>query len=169
HDFGLLMAIITAIRNARAEAIKDAPEGQKADLARRRIAAYLGAGSQAPLIQGQADILVRLAQLDAAGLVIGATLPAAAGAGEMTTLVVEDVAIALPMAGLVDRAAVQSRLAADAAQAVAEIARITALLANAQFVGKAKPEVVAAQREKLAAAQDRRAALEARLASLQEA
>ena len=78
RDFGLLMAIITAIRNARAEAIKDAPEGQKADLARRRIAAYLAAGAQAALLEAQRDILIRLAQLDPANVIIGAEMPEAA-------------------------------------------------------------------------------------------
>jgi valyl-tRNA synthetase len=167
RDFGLLMAIITAIRNARAEAIKDAPEGQKADLARRRIAAYLAAGAWAPLLEAQRDILIRLAHLDPANVIIGAEMPDATSTGRMTMLVVEDVAIALPMAGLVDLDAVKARLATEAAQAEAEIARIGALLANDQFVSKAKPAVVDAQREKLTAARDRLAVLRTRLASFE--
>ena len=166
RDFGLLMGIITAIRNARAEAIKDAPEGQKADLARRRIPAYIGAKAQVPLLEAHAGLVARLAGLDPAQMQIAAALPAGAADGEMTTLVVDDVAIALPMAGLVDRGAVRARLAADAAQAAADIARMEAQLANEQFVSKAKPAVVAAQRERLAAARDRLAALQERLASL---
>ena len=166
REFGLLMAIITAIRNARAEAIKDAPEGQKADLARKRIPAYLAAGATAGLLQGQADILARLAGLDLSGLEIAATMPAAGTAAGITTLVVEDVAVALPLTALVDRDAVRSRLAGEATQARDEIARIDAMLANTAFVSKAKPEVVAAQRSKLAAAHDRLAALQARLESV---
>jgi valyl-tRNA synthetase len=62
---------------------------------------------------------------------------------------------------------VQARLATEATQAQAEIARIEALLANDQFVSKAKLAVVAAQREKLTAARDRLAVLQTRLASFQ--
>ncbi|HUS16543.1 MAG TPA: hypothetical protein VM536_16225, partial [Chloroflexia bacterium] len=144
----------------------DAPEGQKADLARRRIPAYVGAGTQVALFTAQQDILARLAQLDPAGLRIATTLPEAAGGSDMTSLVVGDIAIALPMAGLVDRDAVRSRLAADAANAEAEIARIEGLLGNEQFVSRAKPDVVAMQRDKLAAARDRLGALQERLSSL---
>ncbi|MGI8588244.1 MAG: valine--tRNA ligase [Chloroflexia bacterium] len=161
RDFGLLTGIITAIRNVRAEAINDAPEGRKAELSKRKIPAYIGAGVQAGLLREQAGILARLAGLDPARLEIASELPAT-GDEETTSLVVGDVAIALPMAGLVDKAAARERLTADAAAASAEIARIEALLANEQFLSKAKPDVVAAQRERLAAAHDRMAALNTR-------
>jgi len=166
REFGLLMALVTAIRNARAAAIKDAPDGQKADLARKRLPAYLAAGAAAGLLQGQAAILARLAGLDPAGLAIAATMPTAGTAAGITLLVVEDVAVALLLTALVDHDAVRSRLAGEAAQATAEIARVTAMLANEAFVSKAQPAVVAAQHTKLAAAHDRLAALQARLAAL---
>jgi valyl-tRNA synthetase len=166
RDFGLLMEIITGIRNARAEAIKDAPEGQKNDLARRRIAAYIGAGGQSGLLRAHSAFLARLAQLDPAGLQIGPEMPAAAATGQMTSLVVGDMAIALPMAGLVDLDAVRARLTGEATQTEAEIARIEGLLGNEQFVSRAKPAVVAAQRDKLSAAHDRLGALRERIAAL---
>ncbi len=166
RDFGLLMAIITGIRNARAEAIKDAPEGEKAALARRRIRAILGAGAQTDLLESQRALLIRLAGLDPEGLIIGAALPAEAATGRMASLVVSDVAIALPLAGLVDLDAVAARLRSETEQTQAEIGRIEALLGNEQFVTKAKPAVVAMQREKLSAARDRLVVLEVRLAAL---
>jgi valyl-tRNA synthetase len=166
RDFGLLTALITAIRNARAEAIKDAPEGQKADLARKRIPAYIGAGAATDLLTSHADLIARLAGLESGGLRIAPTMPAEGAAHGMTPLVVEDLAVALPLTTLVDPGAVRDRLAAEATQAEAEIARTEALLGNEGFMSKAKPAVVEAQHAKLAAARDRLAALHARLTAL---
>ena len=165
RDFALLMDTITAIRNARAEAIAGAPEAQKRDLARRRIAAQIGAGRYAALFTEYAPMLARLAQLDADAIQIAPAL-AADGAAGLTQLVVGDVALALPLSDLIDKDAERARLSGELAGAESDIARLEKMLGNEQFVSKARPDVVAREREKLQAARDRLATLQERLAAL---
>jgi valyl-tRNA synthetase len=165
RDFALLMDTITAIRNARAEAIAGAPEAQKRDLARRRIAAQIGAGRYTALFTEYAPMLARLAQLDPAAIQVDPAL-ATDGAAGLTHLVVGDVALALPLGDLIDKDAERARLGGELAGAEGDIARLEKMLANEQFVTRAKPEVVARERERLQAARDRLATLQDRLAAL---
>jgi valyl-tRNA synthetase len=74
--------------------------------------------------------------------------------------------VSMPLAGIVDLAAERARLAREVELAAKEIARIEAKLGNAQFLAKAKEEVVEEQREKLAEANALRAKNEAALARL---
>ena len=165
REFGLLMEAITAIRNARAEAIESAPTAQKGDLARRRLPASIGAGRYADLFTAYTPMLARLAQLDPAQVHI---LPSLADdeADGMKHLVVGEVALALPLADLIDKDAERARLAGEVAAAESDIARLDKMLGNEQFVTKARPDVVARERDRLAAARDRLAALQERLAAL---
>jgi valyl-tRNA synthetase len=165
RDFTLLMDTITAIRNARAEAIAGAPEAQKRDLARRRIAAQIGAGRYTALFTEYAPMLARLAQLDAAAIQIAPAL-ATDGAAGLTQLVVGDVALALPLGDLIDKDAERARLGGELTGAESDIARLEKMLANEQFVTRAKPDVVARERDRLQAARDRLATLQERLAAL---
>jgi valyl-tRNA synthetase len=165
RDFGLLMDAITAIRNARAEAIAGAPEAQKRDLARKRLPASIGAGRQTDLFTAYTPMLARLALLDPAQITITPALAGDGGDG-LKHLVVGEVALALPLADLIDRDAERARLGGEVAQAEGEIARLEKMLANEQFVTRAKPEVVARERDRLQAARDRLATLQERLAAL---
>jgi valyl-tRNA synthetase len=165
RDFGLLMDAITAIRNARAEAIAGAPEAQKRDLARKRLPASIGAGRQTDLFTAYTPMLARLALLDPAQITITPALAGDGGDG-LKHLVVGEVALALPLADLIDRDAERVRLGGEVAQAEGEIARLETMLANEQFVTRAKPEVVARERDRLQAARDRLATLQERLAAL---
>ncbi|MDH7486024.1 MAG: valine--tRNA ligase [Anaerolineae bacterium] len=153
-QMGLIMDIVHAIRNARAE--YDVPPG-------RRIAALVSAGEQTPLLREQQAILVSLARLDEARLQIA---PALEVAEKAVTLVVGGVTVHLPLAGMVDLEAERARLSGELAQTVQRIARAEALLANPGFTGHAPAEVVQRERDKLAELQAQREKLEAQLQSL---
>ena len=74
--------------------------------------------------------------------------------------------IVLPLAGLIDLDVERRRLERDCAKAEAEAAKVEAKLANADFVARAKPEVVEENRERLASFQATVARLRLALARL---
>ena len=74
--------------------------------------------------------------------------------------------IVLPLAGLIDLDVERRRLERDCAKAEAEAAKMDAKLANADFVARAKPEVVEENRERLASFQATVARLRLALARL---
>ena len=82
------------------------------------------------------------------------------------TLPVEDFAVYLPLAGLVDRDAERARLAREIEAAEAEAGRARAMLANAGFTSRAPEQVVQVQRDRLAGAEERARLLQERLAAL---
>jgi valyl-tRNA synthetase len=73
---------------------------------------------------------------------------------------------ALPLAGVIDFAAEQARLAKEIAKLGGESEKINAKLANADFMTRARPEVIDEQRERLADVEARRARLTTALARL---
>ncbi|MEO5952866.1 MAG: class I tRNA ligase family protein, partial [Chloroflexia bacterium] len=166
RDFTLVMDIIRETRNARAEAVRDAPENIKKDMTGRRIEALIAGGSRTAMLKREADTLARLARLDAAKLIIEVSLADGQRPDKAATLVVGEVEVILPLAGLVDLGAERKRLQGEAEQAEAEITRTEALLSNDGFVGRAPAQVVERERAKLAAAQDRLVKLRERLATL---
>ncbi len=154
-QMALIMEIVRAIRNARAE-YKVEPG--------RRIEAIIAAGEEYELLSGQRDILVTTARLDADKLHIARTLeekPAQAVA-----LVVGDVEVYLPLAGMVDLAKERQRLNAEIEEVTKGIAASERLLANEDFLAKAPAQVVERERNKLAGYRQRQAKLQERLQSL---
>ncbi len=126
-----------------------------------------------PLVVTDASPAARAA-LEAASAVVASTLrvsevvfgPAPAGS---LPFVVEGAALALPVAGVVDLAAERARLSKEIKALEGEAERFEKKLANADFVARAKPEVVEENRAKLAEAQGARARLEAALERLSRA
>ena len=166
RDFTLVMDIIRETRNARAEAVSSAPENIKKDMTGRRIEALIAGGSRTPMLKREAETLARLARLDAEKLIIEEILPADRRPDKAATLVVGEVEVILPLAGLVDLGAERKRLQSEAEQTEAEITRTEALLANEGFIARAPAQVVEKERAKLAAAQDKLAKLTERLATI---
>jgi valyl-tRNA synthetase len=66
-------------------------------------------------------------------------------------VVVDEATVVLPLAGIIDLTAERARLEKDRAKAEAEAEKVRRKLANADFVARAKPEVVEENRERLAA------------------
>ena len=71
--------------------------------------------------------------------------------GGSAQVVVDEATVVLPLAGLIDIEAERRRLEKDKAKAEAEAEKVRRKLANADFVARAKPEVVEENRERLAA------------------
>ncbi len=166
RDFNLVIEIVREIRNARAEAVRDAPEQIKKEMTGRRIEAHIGGGKRTAILKVEAETIARLARLDQEKLLIVESLSPAQRPDKSTTLVIGEVEVALPLAGLVDLKAERKRLQAEAENASAEIERTEKLLANEQFVARAVPQVVQRERDKLASAQERLAKLKERLEAL---
>ncbi len=155
RDFALVRELIGSIRNVRNE--------YKVEPA-RWVAATIAGGPRAALLNEQRALLVRLARVADDQLTIAeqlATKPANAA-----TLVVGDVEVFLPLAGLVDLDAERARLGRELEQADADIARRVARLDNAGFVDKAPANVIQRERDGLAGAQAMAARLRERLAQL---
>jgi valyl-tRNA synthetase len=81
--------------------------------------------------------------------------------------VLDEATVVLPLAGLIDLVAERKRLGAARDKALAEAEKVVRKLANADFVARAKPEVVEENRERLAAFQAEAARLEAALARIE--
>ena len=75
----------------------------------------------------------------------------------------------LPLGELIDLKAETARLTKELAKNADEIARIEKKLGNPQFVAKAAPEVVEAEREKQAEFEEARHRLETALARVRDA
>ena len=153
RDWGLIQSLIVGVRNIRNE--------YKVEPA-RYVAASIAAGPRAALVESQRAQLVRLARV-AQDVAIGEQMDAPA---QSATLIVEDVTVALPLAGLVDLAAERARLGKELAGAEADVARREGRLANAGFVDKAPPAVIAREREGLETARSTVAKLQERVGSL---
>jgi valyl-tRNA synthetase len=151
----LVQEIIRGIRNVRNE--------YKVEPA-RWVAATVAAGGRAALLEAQRALIVRLARVADDQLTIVERLdskPAQAAA-----LVVGDVEVFLPLAGLIDLQAERTRLGKELEAAQAEIGRREARLGNAGFVDKAPANVVQRERDGLAAIQATAAKLRERLEQL---
>jgi valyl-tRNA synthetase len=153
-DFSLVMEVVRAIRNLRAE--KNVKPG-------RRIPAILVSVSAADVLRSQATTIAALAYLDEAGLRIESSLP---GKPEGTiALVVGPVEIYLPLAGMVDVEEERTRLSKDLSDAESQIQRLEKLLSGS-FAEKAPPPVVQKERDKLSAYQETAAKLRGQLEAL---
>ena len=84
-------------------------------------------------------------------------------------IVIGEATACLPLGDLIDLKAEEARLSKELAKNADEIARIDKKLANPNFVAKAAPDVVDAEREKQAELVDARAKLETALGRVREA
>jgi valyl-tRNA synthetase len=153
-DFSLLIEIVRAIRNLRAEK-KISP--------RRRIPAILAAGERTGFLREQAASVATLAHLQPSELEIVEARPE--NLEGQVTLVVGPVEIFLPLGGMVDIAAERDRLEKELQEVESQVHRLEDLLSS-PFTEKAPPPVVQKEREKLAAYRDTAERLKTQLQSL---
>jgi valyl-tRNA synthetase len=156
-EMGPIMEMVRAIRNARSE-YEVEPS--------REIEAIIVAADRADLVLAHADILTRLARVDAKKLRIEKQL--ADKPGRTLALMVGGYELFLPLAGLVDIDRERARRAEELRKLEQELARSQQLLANPSFLSKAPPDVVSKERAKLEDQSLRREKLQARLKSLEE-
>ncbi|MCU0508099.1 MAG: valine--tRNA ligase [Anaerolineae bacterium] len=152
-DMALIMDMVRAIRNARAE--YDVKPGQQ-------LAANIAAGDRLRLLTEQSEILRSLARLDPARLTIAADLAAPAQA---LTLVTGAVTTYLPLTELIDLDAERGRLGKELAETEAQLERSRALL-EGPFAARAPAAVVQRERDKLVELAARADRLRQRLAEL---
>jgi valyl-tRNA synthetase len=81
-------------------------------------------------------------------------------------IVVDEATVVLPLAGVIDLGVERARLAKERAKALAEAEKVMRKLGNAEFVAKARPEVVEENRGRLAAFQHDAARIEAAISRI---
>jgi valyl-tRNA synthetase len=152
-EIGLVIAAVTEGRSVRAEL--NVPPGARPDL-------IVAEASPA-----QAQALRANAQVIAHTLRSGAMRFEAAVPEGAVGFVAAGAALALDVKGLIDLPAERARLAKEIATQTSDIDKTARKLGNADFIGRAPPEVVEENRDRLAAAEQAKARLEAILARLE--
>jgi valyl-tRNA synthetase len=127
-----------------------------------RTPVFLREATGVELARGErwAEAIGRMARASAFGPLVGDVPPGSAQA------VLDAATIVLPLAGFIDLAAERARLARERDKALREGEAVERKLANADFVARAKPEVVEENRERLAAARAEAVRLEAAMARM---
>lgn len=155
QQMSILMDLVRGIRNVRTEYNVDPG---------RRIQAQVAPGSHRAAIETYSYLFARLCNVSELKL-LAADAPAP---DEAASVVVSDVTLYLPLAGLIDYQAEVERLTKEQTQLNDQIARSEKMLANEGFVKKAKPEVVERERAKLAELQASLAQISERLSALSQ-
>jgi valyl-tRNA synthetase len=152
-EIGLVIAAVTEGRSVRAEL--NVPPGARPDL-------FVNEATPAQRRAFEANGAVL-----AHTLRIGALSFDAAAPDGSVAFVASGVTLALDVRSVIDLPAERARLTKEIATHGADIDRTAKKLANADFIGRAPPEVVAENRERLAAAEQTRGRLQAILAKLE--
>jgi valyl-tRNA synthetase len=134
EELGWLIGLVSEVRSVRSE--MNVPAGARIPLV------LISAGKAARARAGHhEDTIKRLARLDSIGFV--AKVPKGSA-----QIVWSGTTAALPLAGVIEMDAEHARLMREVDKTRAEIAKIDARLANADFVAKAPPEVIEENRER---------------------
>jgi len=153
EELDWLVRLISAVRTARAE-MNVAPSLLTPILLQGASAATLARAASWP------EALARMGRASSVEPLLGA-LPAGS-----VQLIVDEATVVLPLAGLIDLAAERARLEKDRAKAEAEAEKVRRKLSNADFVARAKPEVVEENRERLLAHEAEAARLSSAMARI---
>jgi valyl-tRNA synthetase len=137
-EIGFVVELIEAIRSIRSEMSIPAT-------APLHLALVSPPAQTAAYLDRWRPTLIRLARIESVGVVDDAP------PGSLS-LLIRDVQAALPLAGLVDFAAERARLDKEIEKEKAEIAKVDAKLANADFVARAPEEIVEENKERREAA-----------------
>ena len=148
-----LVRLVGTVRTVRSE--MNVPPSALAPL-------YLAGASVVTLDRAAAwsGVIGRMARASTVGALDGALPPGSA------QVVVDEATVVIPLAGLIDLGAERTRLDRDRGRALAEADKARAKLANADFVARAKPEVVTEIRERVTGFEAEAARLAAALARI---
>jgi len=149
-QMALVMDVIRAIRNARAESSVEPS---------RWVEALLVAGADRRLLEEQADLIRALAKVRP--LMIHTDLEPRPE--QAVHAVAGPIEIYLPLASLVDLEEERARVSREIASLESQIARLQERLANPNFLGKAPAAVVQRERDRLAGLEDTMVKLRERL------
>ena len=150
-----VIEIIRSIRNARA---------QYKVKAATWIEAHIYANEVEPAIRPHARAIETLARIRA--LTIAGSRAQRPERDKALVLVLSDVEVVLPMAGIIDLEAERRSLREEIEISQSEIARLKAKLKDREFLTKAPQRIVAREQEKLATSEDKLERLEQQLAQL---
>jgi valyl-tRNA synthetase len=137
REFSLMMDIVRAVRNIRSE------RGVEPS---RRIAAIFAAGEMLGPLEAQSDWIASLARLDPDNVTYVEAIDSPPD--DAVPLVVGNVEIYLPLAGMFDVDAERARLSKELEETEEQIARLVALL-DGPFSERAPAEVVSKERSRL--------------------
>ncbi len=154
EDMELVKKAVTAVRNLR---------GARKILHKTPLSALFDAGSQEAreVLEREADLVVRLANLKEMRVDVGVEPPARSAAE-----IVEPIVLFVPMGELVDVEKEKARLLAQLEKQRKLIAAAERKLGNADFLSKAPAHVVEREREKLAALRETERKMEKELEAL---
>ena len=155
-EVGLVMDIVRAIRNARAELHIEA---------NRWLEAYVDASHAADVVREEEVAIQQLARLESLHLAQDGHI---APREQVMTLVLGQATVTLPLGDVVDLAAERQRLEQERAATEETVQRLEARLGDEQFVSKAPAEVVERERQRLASLQERGQRLDQFLAQLSQ-
>lgn len=146
-EMGILIDMVRGIRNVRSE-YDVAPS--------RKFTALVSAGSHKTMIDAHSYVFSRLCNVPEIEILAGSDAPE-----EAASIVVSDVTVYLPLAGLIDIEAECERLRKELDNLQQQLDRTDGMLNNDNFVKRAREDVV--QRER-----DRKAELEASITQINE-
>jgi valyl-tRNA synthetase len=150
-DFEVIQEIVRSIRNLRAD---------KGVAPSRRIPATIAAGAKLDLLNEQSGVLAALAGLSEPELTVVQLLTDKPE--DAVALVIGNVEVYLPLAGMVDLAGEKTRLGKELKEAESHIERLEKLLAG-DFANKAPAALVQKERDKLTAYQETAEKIKAQL------
>jgi valyl-tRNA synthetase len=152
-EMNLLIDLVRGIRNVRTEYNVDPSQ---------KITAMVAPGSYRQTITKYSYVFARLCNVSQTSLLDNNT----ATPDESASVVVNDVTVYLPLAGMIDVQAECDRLTKEQRKLQEQITRSQAMLSNDQFVSRARPDVVERERTKLADLEASVVQITERLASL---
>jgi valyl-tRNA synthetase len=151
---GLLMDVVRAIRNIRAERGVDPG---------RFVEAFVATNSAAAVIEGSRPIIETLARVRPMRIVADAS--DAPGEG-VASAVLAQAQVIIPLAGLIDTSAEREKLTKQLTEAQADVDRLSAKLSDEQFRSKAPDHVIKRHEDLLADARAKLEGLQRRLDEL---
>lgn len=152
---GLVMEIVRTVRTTRAEYRVDPG---------KFVSASLATGQELKLLQGEIDIISRLARLQPLAIYEAISDKPA----DAVALLIDDVSVYLPLSEMTDVAAERARLAKELESAQNARRAVDAKLSNDDFLSRAPEAVVSRERERAQALAERISRLRERLDVLPE-
>ena len=152
-EMDVVMQTIRAVRNIRAQLRIPAAQ---------RLEAAIETNGLRTVVEEEREAIRVLARVEPLRVLDGDAAQSAAG----VSLVVNPLVVRLPLAGIVDLDAESQRLDQELENTRRNQERVEQLLANANFVSKARPEVVEKERERLHSLTEQRERIEDIIAQL---
>ena len=151
-DFGLLQDVITGIRNVKSEA-KIPPA--------KKLKAIIVSPKNSKLLEGQVEIIKRLARLEELEIKISGDKPA-----ESLAVLITGAEIYLPVSGMIDIDKEIKRLEQESKRIEDFVEHLAAKLKNERFLERAPKDIIEIEKQKLSEHKDKLEKIEQQLKTL---